>query len=253
MSHPKSHDVVRHQQCRLVVVQDQTQPCPYLDDVTARMPLRLPVGNVTPGAIDEMLSLGFRRSGDFAYRTECPTCTQCHPTRVNVAKFDLTRSMKRVLNRGDRELKCTWQMPEVDFKRADLFNLHRRERKLGSPDEVVSPESYRSFLVDSFCETQELSLWLSDELISVSIVDIGASSISAVYTHFNPDYHRYSLGTYAILKQIEWARRNQKNFVYLGMYVANNAHLNYKARFMPQERLVDGEWIAFDRCEREQE
>ena len=53
---------------------------------------------------------------------------------------------------------------------------------------------------------------------------------------------RYSLGTYAILKQLQWAKESGRKFVYLGMYVANNSHLNYKARFGPQERLFDGKW-----------
>ena len=82
-------------------------------------------------------------------------------------------------------------------------------------------------------------------MIAVSIVDVGAESTSAVYTHFAPDAGRYSLGTYAILKQIEWAKQTSRTYVYLGMYVAENRHLNYKARFLPQQRLIDDEWVDF--------
>ena len=82
----------------------------------------------------------------------------------------------------------------------------------------------------------------------VAIVDVGRESTSAVYTHFDPAAARYRLGTYAILKQIEWARDSGRRFVYLGMYVASNRHLNYKARFMPQQRLCHGRWTDFDRA-----
>ena len=38
---------------------------------------------------------------------------------------------------------------------------------------------------------------------------------------------------------------SDRKYVYLGMYVAENRHLNYKARFMPQERFVNGCWVKY--------
>ncbi|HBJ33240.1 MAG TPA: arginyltransferase, partial [Planctomycetaceae bacterium] len=67
-----------------------------------------------------------------------------------------------------------------------------------------------------------------------------------VYTHFDPDYSKYSLGTYAILRQIAWAQQTRRQYVYLGMYVQENSHLNYKSRFIVQQRLIRGEWVTFD-------
>jgi arginine-tRNA-protein transferase len=211
------------------------------------MPLRLPVGSVTPSVTDGLLALGYRRSGDFVYRAQCPTCNECKPTRIDVSKFRCTGSMKRVLKRGKRELQCQWGQPSVDAKRTWLFNQHRSLRGLGEDNAPIDAESYRSFLSDTCCLTQELAISLENELVAISIIDVGKTSTSAVYTHFDPEFSRYSLGTYAILAQIEWAKQTGRQYVYLGMYVAANRHLNYKARFMPQQRLCDGEWVDFDR------
>ena len=232
-------------ECRLVVVQDQLQDCPYLDATTARMPLRLPIGTVTPDVTDHLLEQGYRRSGDFVYRAQCPLCNECKPTRVIVDRFRLTGSCRRVLNRGDRELTYRWALPTVDRQRIAMFNQHRRERSLGSGEDIDA-DSYRAFLADTCCETKELAIYRQDQLIAVSIVDIGRHSSSAVYTHFDPAASRYSLGTLAVLKQIEWAKHSGRQYVYLGMYVAANRHLNYKARFLPQQRLDGGEWVDFD-------
>jgi arginine-tRNA-protein transferase len=227
--------------CKLVVVQDQLQDCPYRSNTTARMPLRLPVGTVTPEITDELLAMGYRRSGDFVYRTQCPTCDECKPTRVPVDTFRLTSSMKRVRKRGDRELTCYWGTPQVDQQRIAMFNQHRVERRLGN-GEQVDANSYSAFLNDTCCETLELAVYHERQLVAVSVIDVGLVSISAVYTHFDPHYSRFSLGTYAILKQMQWAMDNDRSLVYLGMYVADNPHLNYKARFGPQQRLTDGLW-----------
>ncbi len=247
MSHPSSQFHLASGECRLIVVQDHLQPCPYLPGVTARMPLRLPVGGVTPQMTDVLLENGFRRSGDFVYTPQCPTCSECKPTRLDVNEFRWTTSMRRVLSRGDRDLRTSWAMPTVDAQRVELFNRHRDERALGSSDEKIDADSYRAFLTDSCCETRELSVRLESQLIAVSTVDVGVESVSAVYTYFDPDYSKYSLGTYAILKQIQWCRENDRKYVYLGMYVAENEHLNYKSRFLPQERLCAGDWEYAER------
>jgi arginyl-tRNA--protein-N-Asp/Glu arginylyltransferase len=247
MSHLDSEQPIRLSsgECRLVVVQDELQPCPYRESTIARMPLRLPIGTVTPEVTDQLLDAGYRRSGDFVYRTQCPACSECKPTRVDVGKFRFTTSMKRVLKRGDRDLHSQWGNPQVDQQRVRLFNDHRLARKLGDGSQVDA-DSYRSFLGDSCCKTIELAVCWHDELFAVSIMDVGSNSVSAVYTHFDPLASRYSLGTYAVLKQIQWAIETNRQFVYLGMYVATNHHLNYKSRFAPQQRLCDGQWIDFE-------
>ena len=243
MSDPESVQLT-DQECRLAVVQDHLHTCPYIDGVMARMPLQLPIGVVTPEVTDRLLELGYRRSGDFVYRTQCPACNECKPTRVEVDKFKLSTSMKRVRKRGDRELRCEWGPPKVDTHRIWMFNQHRSVRGLGTSTEIDA-DSYRSFLFDTCCDTVELSIFCEDELISVSVFDVGKNSTSAVYTHFDPAASRHSLGTYAILKQIEWARLSDRKYVYLGMYVSSNSHLNYKSRFLPQQRLIAGEWVEF--------
>jgi arginine-tRNA-protein transferase len=153
--------------------------------------------------------------------------------------------MNRVLKRGDRDLHCQWGPPQVDEERVRLFNEHRIARDLGDGS-PVDADSYRSFLGDSCCNTVELSISMRGALVAVAIMDVGAASTSAVYTHFDPLARRYSLGTYAVLKEINWAIATKRQYVYLGMYVADNHHLNYKARYSPQQRLYDDRWIDFD-------
>lgn len=228
-----------------MVVQDDLTPCPYREDFTARMPLQLPVEKVTPIAKDRLLEAGYRRSGDYLYRTQCPNCRECRPTRILVNQFRATSSMRRVLNRGRRELRWAWGETTVDPERVELFNRHLEDRGLGSGCDAIDSNSYQAFLVDSCCETRELAVYLHQKLVAVSVVDIGAESTSAVYTFFAPEASRYSLGTFAILQQIHLARQTGRKYVYLGMYVAANRHLNYKARFLPQQRLITNHWVDF--------
>lgn len=229
---------------RLIVVHDQRQPCPYLADTVARMPLRMPIGRINPASLDRLLELGYRRSGAFLYRAQCPGCQACEPTRVLVDSFTWTASMRRVLGRGDRELQTQWGPPQSDLQRLRLFNHHRQQRSLDQGEQGIDLDGYQAFLVASCCETVELAIHHQETLVAIALVDVGQNSLSAVYTHFDPAYSRYSLGTYAVLQQIRRAHQSGRRFVYLGMYVAANRHLNYKARFQPQQRLVAGQWAV---------
>lgn len=229
-------------EARLIVVHDQLQECPYLSGITARMPLRLPIGRLDGAAMDSLLALGYRRTGDFLYRTQCAPCHACQPTRVLADRFRWTRSLLRVLRRGDAQLTMHVGPPLCDAPRIDLFNRHRQGRALARDEEEVDEAGYRAFLVDSCCESLEMSFSLDQQLVAVAVIDVGADSLSAVYTHFDPQLPRLSLGTYAVLKQMEYAANTGRSFVYLGMYVAENRHLSYKARYLPQQRYIGGSW-----------
>ncbi len=230
----------------LKLIVDESSVCPYLNGQTARMPLSLPDSKLTGSQLDEVLAAGFRRSGWFFYRTQCRTCQACEPLRIEVEKFNETRSMRRVRRLGDQHLQMQVAAPTLDHERLRVFNAHRSGRNLdrGEPDADAS--DYSSFLLNAFCEVMELSFWDGDKLVAVSITDVGENSLSAVYCFFDPAYSWLSPGTYAILNQVSLARQDHYQWLYLGMFVEDNAHLCYKARFGPHERLRNGVWQPFE-------
>ena len=219
-------------------------PCSYLPGRTANLPLILPANILSLNAMDAALAAGMRRAGLFLYYTQCLGCNACEPTRFDVQQFRWTESWKRILKRGDRQLQLAIAPTSMTEEKLALFNRHRMERGLNSDESNYQPEDYESFLVETSCQfTMELQFRSAENLIAVSIIDCGQNSVSAVYTYFDPDYAKLSLGTYAILKQIEFCLQTRRQFVYLGMYVKDNTHLSYKARFLPQQRWIAGEWV----------
>ncbi|MFN7844096.1 MAG: arginyltransferase [Pirellula sp.] len=222
--------------------------CAYLQDRTANLPLVLCKRVVSTKATDDALAAGLRRAGVFLYYTACNGCQACEPVRLDVTKFQWSRSWKRILTRGDRLLNTQFASTRLHEDNLRLFNRHRSERNLGDDGAAYGNEDYESFLVEScFEQTQELRFYLDGQLVGVSVIDCGDNSISAVYTYFDPDFSKLSIGTYSILKQIELCRSTNRTYLYLGMYVKENQHLNYKARYKPQQRWVQGSWIDIDK------
>ncbi len=230
----------------MLELSDHIHPCVYLPSKNARMPLLYPTRRLTPEEMDAQLASGRRRSGSFIYYTACPNCCACEPSRFDVRHFRLTRSLRRVWNLGNRTFDVKIGPPKDDQERLAVFNLHRQVRNLAASEDPYTFEDFHSFLVESCCDTYELSFWEYDRLVACTIIDCGKESVSAVYTYFDPSYSKFSPGTYSILTQLDWARREGKKYLYLGMFVADNQHLRYKARFAPQERFQNGQWVAFN-------
>ena len=100
-----------------------------------------------------------------------------------------------------------------------------------------------SFLYDSRTESREIEFRLGDQLVCVAIVDRVPSGMSAVYTYFDPDLAGRGLGTFAVLWELEYCRRQGWPLCYLGYFVRDCRKMNYKTRFKPNELLSpDGVW-----------
>lgn len=246
MATPENVNIPTSGGAPMLELADHVHPCVYRPAEKAKMPLLYPTRRLSPEELDTQLAMGRRRSGSFVYYTACGSCRACEPTRLEVSRFNPTKSMRRILSVGDRGCRVEIGRPSDGEIRLRVFNRHRLGRGLAVSEEPYEASEFSGFLVDSCCETIELSFWDGEALIGCSIVDCGDHAISAVYTYFDPSYSRLSIGTYSILKQIQFAQQRRKRYLYLGMYVADNQHLRYKARFAPQERFINGQWVPFE-------
>jgi arginine-tRNA-protein transferase len=49
-----------------------------------------------------------------------------------------------------------------------------------------------------------------------------------------------------ILEHVDRARRSDLAYVYLGYWVVGSSKMDYKSRFLPQERLLRDGWTLID-------
>ncbi len=220
--------------------------CPYLQDLQARYQVRLPDRRLCPEELDVLLAQGYRRQGSVLYRTACSSCRACEPLRIPVADFRPNRSQRRVWRRGQGVFQVQITEPQCDLEHVQLYDRHRFQRGLNLEPRPTTLEQYWEFLVDSCCETFEIQYRLDGRLAAVALTDRGRQGLSAVYCFFDPEFARYSPGTFSILTQLDLCRRWKIDYLYLGFYVARNRHMAYKARFRPHERLTPEGWKPHD-------
>lgn len=203
--------------------------------------MRLPTRSLRRSEFNKRLADGDRRQGLFLYRPACPACSACVPVRLRVEDYQLTRTQRRVLARGERELRVEIGPLMADARRVELYNAHKAERGL----ETHGPsgeDDYREFLVHTCCESFEIRYFHADLLIGLAVTDRSTDSLSAVYTFFDPTYARLSPGVFSVLTQLSLCRHWGLEYLYLGLYVDGCRAMTYKSRYLPQERLINGDW-----------
>lgn len=123
-----------------------------------------------------------------------------------------------------------------------LYQRYINSRHVGGSMENPSKEDFQKFLYNNWCDTKFLEFRLDQKLVAVAVTDIVGNGLSAVYSFFDPEMKQRSLGTYCILQQIEYAKKLQIDFVYLGYWIENHDKMHYKKNFKPLELYLDDRW-----------
>ena len=106
-----------------------------------------------------------------------------------------------------------------------------------------TPGEYLEFLGGTWADMVFFEFREGRRLLAVAVADRLPDALSAVYSFYDPAFKARSLGVYCILWQIEAARRSGREWLYLGYWIAGCREMQYKNRYLPQERLIDGAWI----------
>jgi len=214
------------------------------------------VGERAPELNDLLTHGGFRRSQSIAYRPACETCRACVSVRVVVEDFRPTRSMRRVAERNS-DLVTEMRVPVPTSEQYSVFRgyLDSRHRDGGMADMTVL--DYAMMVEDSHVETRIVEFRRrgpdsritgrgNGPLLGVALTDVLSDGLSMVYSFFDPDAGGRSLGTFIILDHISRARRLGLPYVYLGYWVKGSKKMDYKGRFLPQERLTGDGWTRVE-------
>lgn len=217
--------------------------CSYLADRDATTMFVDPRARVDKRLYSQLTALGFRRSGSHYYRPHCESCNACIPVRIPAARFAPNRNQKRIL-KANADIQ--FQLVPVQY-REEYYSLYERyicERHDDGDMYPPSRDQFTSFLIEGAIDSFFLEMRLADDrLIGLAVVDVLDDGLSAIYTLFEPSEERRSLGTLAVLWQIEETRRRHLPQVYLGYWIRECRKMSYKTRFSPLQKLHKGRWV----------
>ncbi len=219
----------------------EQQPCSYLDKRNAQSAFIHPSFSINTTIYSQLIEQGFRRSGSEVYTPHCPTCSKCIPTRLIAKQFIANRNQKRCLKKN-LATQATVKPAVFDQTHYDMYMRYQKHRHMDGEMANSTEQDYINFLSSSWCNTLFVEFSINDELAAVAIVDMLDNALSAVYTFFEPKYSQYSLGTYAVLWQIEHAKKLDLEFVYMGFWIQECRKMSYKTQYQPIQVYINNEW-----------
>ena len=231
------------QQQELALYATPEHDCSYLPGQQASTIFADPKVSIDKDLYSQLSYLGFRRSGQHYYRPNCEKCQACTPIRVDAGHFQRSRSQKRIWKKNS-SLKGKMLPAGFHEDHYLLYEKYILSRHADGDMYPPSREQYRSFLVDGHDTTQFIEFSEGNQLLCIAVCDQLNDGLSAIYTFFDPDIAERSLGTYAILWQLEEAKSQNLNYLYLGYFIKECKKMAYKTKFSPYEARFEDQWFT---------
>jgi arginine-tRNA-protein transferase len=192
---------------------------------------------------DGLSKQGFRRSQNVLYRPSCSECAACLSARINVAAFQPSKSQRRSLRRNaglERRATSPWATED----QYALFRRYLESRHAAGGMADMDAFEFAAMVEETPIRTRVVE-YVDREtgaLAAVCLTDVLDDGVSMVYSFFDPDRARDSMGTFLILDHIDIARETERPYVYLGYWVPGSPKMGYKAAFSGLEVYVGGTW-----------
>ncbi len=223
-------------------------PCPYLPDryerkVFAHLPL-----TDGPSVNDSLTQMGFRRSQNIAYRPACESCMACISARLPVANYVFSRSERRIIGRNG-DIQRSVVEAEATTEQFDLLRRYLMTRHVDGGMAEMNWPDYVAMVEDTAVRTHMVEYRTPSaeggpgDLMACALIDLMGDGLSMVYSFYDPDQARRSLGSFMILDHVVQAGLLELPYVYLGYWVRGSGKMDYKARFSPIELLRPEGWI----------
>ena len=220
--------------------------CSYLSDKQATTLFADPHFHMDRHLYTQLAHNGFRRSGEYLYKPYCNNCKACIPVRIPVREFSMRRSHSRIWKQN-QDLDISRHSSAYKQAHFDLYCRYLNARHKGGGMDNPDRDTYTNFLKSSWMETVFYEIKLNDLLLAVAVVDQLNDGLSAVYTFYDPDFSKRSLGIFSILYEIRESVRLGLDWLYLGYWIEGCAKMNYKNQFDPVEYLQDDIWTRTPR------
>jgi len=214
--------------------------CAYIPGNKVRMNYKY-VANASKKFATAVIQRGWRRFGKYFFHPICNGCDECKSIRIDARDYKFSKSQRKAIKRN-KDTTIIVQEPTLTQAHINLYNKYHAHKSLTDDwqHRNISQREYHENFVDGAHEFgKEVLYVIDDQLVGVDLIDVLDDGISSIYFYYDPDYARYSLGTYSLLYQIKLAGVLELPWIYLGYWVEGCKAFAYKPNFKPQEILED--------------
>ena len=225
-------------------------PCPYLPGKMERKVFTHLVGPDAKSLNSQLSQGGFRRSQNIAYRPACDGCGACVSVRVPVRHFEWTKGFRRTM-RINADVTRSVVPAKATSEHYSLFRTYIDHRHGDGGMAEMTVLDFAAMVDDTLVDSRIIEYRIpteyepSGELIAAMLVDVLNDGVSLIYSFYDPQLEKRSLGTFMILDMIADMQASGQPYAYLGFWISQSHKMRYKSRFLPQERLGPDGWALY--------
>lgn len=171
--------------------------------------------------------------------------------RLKITEFEFKKKQRKLMRNNDARFRTTIRKADPGPEQEKLYQKQKARFK-GFIHETLHDHLFQGHPYTPF-DTYEINVYDGDRLIASSLFDLGQKSVASLIGIQDPDYAKYSLGTYTMLKEIEYARTLQMRWYYPGYVLDKPSSFSYKLRLGDfQYYNHNKRWVSIDKFVRNQ-
>lgn len=167
--------------------------------------------------------------------------------KVVLEEFKLTASQKKIIHKN-KQFEVKYCEYSYSLEKENLYKNYRDSLNFNTS------ESLNFLLADDGSgnefNTYEVGVYDEGKLIALGVFDIGNETAEGIVSIFDPNYKKYSLGKFLVLKKIEFLILKDIKIFYPGYYVPGYKQFDYKLDISKNATyfldIVSKSWKHFD-------
>jgi arginine-tRNA-protein transferase len=179
---------------------------------------------ISPAYLDKLLSAGWFRSSSSISRLQYLCMNEAIGSVINIRaklkNYQFSKSSRKLLKQNKQRFTHTiGKITAIDEEKEHLYQQQKERFEIFIMDNLSVFLYDYAHQEDSVFDTYEVCVYDGDKLVAVSFFDVGAQSVASILGLYNADYQKYSLGTYTLLLEIEFAKEHHFTCFYPGYVI----------------------------------
>lgn len=203
-----------------------------------------------PEELDQFLASGYRPSGQSIYTSDYLRTEEedgvygCIQLRLPLKSFRFKKRHRRLLSKNANYFRA--EIAPASLPDEAMYEVNRRymvehpEKSRADVEFHLVSEHTGERVLNTHC----LKVFLKDRLVAFSFFDVGRHTVYTKAGIYDPAFSHFSLGTYTLLLELQWAFAQQYDYYHPGYYAPEYPVFNYKLNFGPAEyrNCLTGQW-----------
>jgi leucyl-tRNA---protein transferase len=188
---------------------------------------------LAPARLDAYLASGWFRNAYMMYRAKLICLNDDLFSVVNIRlrtnEYEPSKKLRKIERRCESRFTTIVRPMQLDQEKEALYQQHKN-RFEGFIYGSLKYFFYGEIGYHKIFNTYEVCVYDGLQLVAVSFFDFGQTSAASLLGIFDQSYSKYSLGTFTMLKEVEYCMEQGMEFYYPGYILDKSSVFDYKLK-----------------------